>query len=468
MNVSSDVATFGPLRIASVHSRLPLAELPASPMIAVPWHLRRIASDCIELPKVPLPSLTHVRVPGLDCTIALPSYGGDAVQTFRDYVGALQRKGIFASGDPAFAEDEQRIATLLQTTTATQAPQPRLSGRPVVGIVVSSPLMLLDRDHSRLESHAYLKDAIARIRAEGGEPVIIPPCADIHAPNPGTVTRIAACRALAQPLRGMVGMGGDDIDASMHGASNELCINTNHARDEFEACFARIALSRPLFALGVCRSHQLWNVIFGGTMFTDVQRQGASSVPQSQRGIELPLSEPYVLRDAKGNVLFANWVELAVGSQLSHLVRPFAAGCSAAMQPWAGAGLLAILTNSNHHQAVARIGAGFKLAGWSPDAKAGVSLIESTERWNALTSQWHPEYMKDPMQRGILRTVVNRAAIFDRLHDLVARGSGDVATIYSWAKARNRFSDADLLWIKTDLARNFEHVRRVIEADLGH
>jgi hypothetical protein len=201
-------------------------------------------------------------------------------------------------------------------------------------------------------------------------------------------------------------------------------------------------------------------------MFTDVQRQGASSVPQSQLGIKTPLSEPYVLRDAKGNVRFANWVELAVGSQLSHLVRPFGAGCSAAMEPSACAQLLAILTNSNHHQAVARLGAGFKLAGWSPDAKAGVSIIESTERWNALTSQWHPELMNDAMQRAILRAVVNRAAIFDRLYDLISRGAGDIATIYGWAKAQNRFSQADLLWIKKDLGRNVEHVRRVIEADL--
>ena len=371
MTVSGAVALSPPS--AQVRA-LPLAELPKSALTgATPWHLRAIAKDCIELPKIPLPPLTYARVPGLDCAIALPSYGGDAARTFRDYVTALRDQGTFATGAPGYAEDEQRIATLLQTTIATQAPQPRLAGRPLVGIVVSSPLMLLDRDCSREESHAYLKDAIESIRADGGEPVIIPPCADIHAPNPGSITRIAVCRALAQPLRGMMGMGGHDLDASMHGGSNELCINTNLARDEFEACFARIALSRPLFALGICRSHQLWNVIFGGTMFTDVLRQGASSVTQSQHGSRVPMSDPYVLRDAKGNVLFANWVELAMGSQLSHLLRSVGAGADAAMRPEQVAQLLAILTNSNHHQAVATLGAGFSPVGHPTRSKGSRS-----------------------------------------------------------------------------------------------
>ena len=74
--------------------------------------------------------------------------------------------------------------------------------------------------------------------------------------------------------------------------------------------------------------------------------------------------------------------------------------------------------------------------------------------------------MKDLMQRAILRTVVNRAAIFDKIYDLAVAGAPDLGTLYRWAKVDGRFSDADLFWIKTDLNRNFDRVLRVIADDL--
>ncbi len=299
---------------------------------------------------------------------------------------------------------------------------------PRVGIMLSDPRELIPGEDWETN---HMIDLLIQM---GCEPVLIPPCADraisLSEAGPGS-----AIQQMAGGLDGILGPGGDDVDPSIYGEDNQFARGTNVQRDRFEAEFVRACLQSRMFMFGICRSHQMWNAAAGGSLVQDVQAEGFSQISQSQGDFQLDGSAPFVVRDEQGNIRFENRVWLEKDSQIARVLD----------------GIESILTNSYHHQAVDVPGEGFRIVGRVWDDHTKRHTIEVTERWNAITTQFHPEAMqRDPNQRELLETLGRRALIFSLLKRGEPSLSGLLSRIQQFPK--NIFDPSDVDWVKAELA----------------
>ncbi|MCC6554422.1 MAG: gamma-glutamyl-gamma-aminobutyrate hydrolase family protein [Polyangiaceae bacterium] len=294
---------------------------------------------------------------------------------------------------------------------------------PRVGIVASEPRKLLPGQDGEVANF------VALCVRTGCRPVLIPPCADLA----GGDGRDIAAGALAAALDGVIGPGGDDVDPAIYDEENERAEDTNYPRDRFEADFALAAMETPAFMFGICRSHQLWNAATGGSLVQDVQAEGLSHLSQRQSDFAIDGAEPFIVRGPDGAVAFENRVVLSAGSQIARVL----------------GGADSVLTNSYHHQAVDKPGDGFAVTGTVWDDVTRRSTIEATERWNVITTQFHPEAMqREPAQRELLETVCRRARIFRMLKDGGAEGLVDRMR----QLPATAFDDSDFEWVAEELA----------------
>jgi putative glutamine amidotransferase len=76
---------------------------------------------------------------------------------------------------------------------------------------------------------------------------------------------------------GFIITGGDDIDPSSYGESNEgLSINTHRHMDDFDLEIIDYAIKTHKPLLGICRGQQMLNVALGGTLHQDLGQLNAS------------------------------------------------------------------------------------------------------------------------------------------------------------------------------------------------
>ena len=179
------------------------------------------------------------------------------------------------------------------------------------------------------------------------------------------------CPALDLSYDGLVLCGGGDIDPARYGQENRGSQPPDPARDEAEFNLARAYLEAGKPILGICRGHQLLNVLLGGTLIQDV---GDALRPFHAHGEDEPdLVHP--VRSAQGS-FFAQ----AYGT-LFHV-------------------------NSWHHQASDALGKGLIPVLWSESG-----LVEAVEHENLpiLGVQFHPERMTGKMARI---DTVDGAAVF--------------------------------------------------------
>lgn len=150
--------------------------------------------------------------------------------------------------------------------------------------------------------------------------------------------------------------GGADISPSLYGGDPKLCGQIQYWRDEFEIKVYERAknLGKKLF--GVCRGHQLINVLEGGKLFEDM------------RAYELPYHPGNHGLDIIHDVPFRKHIPNMV--------------------------------NSMHHQAVSST----PLTVWGTFGGAD-GVIEGTIGKNILTTQFHPEF--DPACNSFLDWVFN-------------------------------------------------------------
>ena len=227
-----------------------------APIATVPTP-RAAVSTSVAGRLVPTPGALHaVRIAGRDVEVMLPL--GTSLPR---YLELLNTCGAFT--------DQQAELDTLATLTSSSAPTATSSSsaadrRPVVGIVLSEPKMLVPGQHKNTETLLILVEAM------GCRAVLIPPCADI-AVHGGPTVRQRVIGAMAAQLDGLVGPGGADVDPSIYGEDNTHSLHTNVLRDRFEADFVKTALDADLFGFGICRSHQLWNAAAGGSLLQDVE-----------------------------------------------------------------------------------------------------------------------------------------------------------------------------------------------------
>ena len=151
--------------------------------------------------------------------------------------------------------------------------------------------------------------------------------------------------------------GGVDVGPATYGAEPHPTTDPPvPRRDDFEIALAQRALARDMPFLGVCRGMQVLNVAVGGTLHQHVP--------------ELVGHEHH--RHTKG-VFSDHDVMLVEGSLAAR-----------------AAGETTHPVKSHHHQAIAELGEGLTVTGWSADDELP-EAVEAPDRRFALGVQWHPE-----------------------------------------------------------------------------
>src|SRR5215210_4652084 len=145
-------------------------------------------------------------------------------------------------------------------------------------------------------------------------------------------------------------------------------------RDWRDLAALRAALRADVPLIGVCRGHQLLNVLSGGTLYQDVELAGPSRVAHT--------AEPHPVSTAA-----ASTVRDLVGRRPS--------------------------VPSEHHQAVRRLGRSLRIAAVSADGM--VESIERTDRRFAVGVQWKPPRAPDEApSRRLAEALVERATAHRR------------------------------------------------------
>jgi putative glutamine amidotransferase len=194
---------------------------------------------------------------------------------------------------------------------------------------------------------------VEAVQRAGGVAVVVPPDpAFLDDPRP-----------LLDRIDALMLIGGPDVGAPRYGAEpHPLAEPEAPLRDAVEIALARAALERGLPLLGICRGMQLLNVAAGGTLRQhlpdDVGHEGHRRVVGSLVGNDhaVALDDGSRVREAAG--------------ESPHVVV------------------------SHHHQGVARLGAGLRVTGRSPDDELAEAIEPVGPAW-ALGVQWHPEADRD-------------------------------------------------------------------------
>jgi putative glutamine amidotransferase len=154
---------------------------------------------------------------------------------------------------------------------------------------------------------------------------------------------------------GLLLMGGTDVNPAHYGEARRAETDEpDDARDELELSLIRQALERDVPILAICRGLQLLNVQHGGTLFQHVEDHRILTPEDRGKPAHDVVIEPDTL--------------------LSRI-----AGGADRWQ-----------VNSRHHQAIARVGEGLRVA--ARDPRDGViEALERPDKRFVVGVQWHPE-----------------------------------------------------------------------------
>jgi len=168
-------------------------------------------------------------------------------------------------------------------------------------------------------------------------------------------------------------LGGGDVDTELYGvdgpAPNEYGVDAD--ADRFSVDVIRGAVDRDVPVLGICRGSQLVNVAFGGTLVPDI---ADFALHHGDHDADLFVDEEVLVRP---------------GTRLQDVL-----GCES------------LVVRTGHHQAVADVAPGLRLAAVAHDGT--VEGIEHPEAW-VIGVQWHPEDTDGPGAA--------RESLFDALLD---------------------------------------------------
>ncbi|TCN53388.1 putative glutamine amidotransferase [Rhodococcus sp. SMB37] len=247
--------------------------------------------------------------------------------------------------------------------------------KPLVGItgrrLQSSVITHMDSRYAERDIDFYFTDYASKVAAAGGIPVLLP----YEAGHEETVDRIDA----------LIITGGQDVHPAMWGGSVEdasVPVGSSRTsgfaldadRDSYESALLRAAIDQSVPVLGICRGHQLLNVVRGGTLIPDLP----------------PSSVEHYLTDAAPTEGRPEHVVSFVPGSLAHSLY----GPTRVVNSW-------------HHQAVDLVGSGLVVSGTASD-----EIVEAIELPGhpVLGVQWHPEWQvaPDPAFDWIVSTAFER------------------------------------------------------------
>lgn len=223
-----------------------------------------------------------------------------------------------------------------------------LSNKPKIGITLSQSKEVGNRRWPMRMGFDYLKrDYHKTVIDSGGIPVLFP-----------VTSNRKLIKYFIDSIDGLMLTGGNDMDPVFFGQKPHHKAKIEpRDRDMFDLISCELALKAEIPVLGICRGHQVMNVVHGGAIY-----QHLSSIP----GKTLQHNDP-----GEAGKSFHN-VKLDKSSKLYKII---------------GKGKIEV--NSSHHQAVSVVGSGLKI-----NAIASDSVIEGLEYPGSkfiLSVQWHPE-----------------------------------------------------------------------------
>jgi putative glutamine amidotransferase len=256
---------------------------------------------------------------------------------------------------------------IMQNSAPASGPRPRIG----IPVRLSSSA---DPDLRVAEANGLFDYIVDLVRGGGGEPVLLTlevlstGAADAGSGGPAEESTDGGPAGATPPaggdvfsaLDGVILPGGGDLDPRLYGEEpGEACYDVNPGQDRLDSAVARRAIEAGLPLFGICRGHQLLNVLYGGTLIQDIG-------PGAVRHRDSP---------AEGGGLWA-WhdVMMTPGSKVAGLYREVADDAG---------GALSVKIASGHHQAVSRVAPGL------------VEALEDPDRWVA-SVQWHPEVVELP------------------------------------------------------------------------
>jgi putative glutamine amidotransferase len=213
------------------------------------------------------------------------------------------------------------------------------------------------------------------VREAGGEPVII----DVTAASNVIAQKVKTCDGVLLPGSPA------DVDPEKYGApKHEKTAAADSPRDNADELLLQDAFSmrKPIF--GICYGMQSLNVWRSGTL-------------------EQHLSTN-VNHDAERAVVKAHELEIDPESKLAAILR------SVGALPTGPAPKIPV--NSSHHQAVAELGDGLRLAAWSIEDRVKEAVEGTSDDHFVFCVQWHPErtYDADPASRALFQAFIRAAA----------------------------------------------------------
>ena len=197
--------------------------------------------------------------------------------------------------------------------------------------------------------HLRLNQGYAEaIHTAGGLPVLMP-----------ILEKESEIRAFLDRVDGFVLTGGLDMDPRRMGLPRHHAVTPMaEKREERDRLLVKLLLERemPVLGLGV-GMHQL-NVACGGSLFMHLPEDCPRTMPHSDPTCTGP---------------HRHLVNLKPGTRLEEIY-----------------GGTELLVNSNHHQAVNKVGEQFRVAAVAPDGV--IEAIEALDpNWFCIAVQWHPE-----------------------------------------------------------------------------
>ena len=155
--------------------------------------------------------------------------------------------------------------------------------------------------------------------------------------------------------------GGGDINPERYNQKiDSKTIRISDNRDFTELNLLKSAEENNVKTLAICRGHQLLNVYKNGTLHQDLNDSGFK---------EIEHDKPF--EDARSHI---HDIEVYEESKLFEIIKE-----------------KNIMVNSIHHQGIDKLGEDLKITAKSNDGV--IEGIETTNEWNAIGIQWHPENM---------------------------------------------------------------------------
>ncbi|HEX8983559.1 MAG TPA: gamma-glutamyl-gamma-aminobutyrate hydrolase family protein [Ktedonobacterales bacterium] len=220
----------------------------------------------------------------------------------------------------------------------------RGGGFPLVGVPCFSGELAETHRPIYGNNRAYIRALIAA----GVTPLLIPPELDA-----------SALEEVCAQLNGLVLAGGADVDPAHYGEQrSSACGDVEPERDELELTLTRMALSRDLPTLGICRGMQVMNVACGGSLYQDIPTERPDAQVHDQHHL--------------GRNHLAHSIHVERESRLGAIL-----------------GVTETRVNSLHHQAVDRTGTGLRIVARAEDGLP--EGIEAPDRRFAVAVQYHPE-----------------------------------------------------------------------------